>query len=67
MNNELGLRGPLLQGPGGSGFIVLPSEYGSSDQTDIDSTVILDPLGRWSVIPKESPDWTPEGGGRPGL
>jgi hypothetical protein len=27
--------------------------------------VILDPLGRWSVIPEESPDWTPGQGERP--
>jgi len=26
--------------------------------------VILDPLGRWSVIPEESPDWTLGQGGR---
>jgi len=58
-----------LSPPGarGSGFIVPPGEYGPSDQTDIDWTVILDPLGRWSVIPKESSDWILKGGGRPGL
>ena len=49
----------------GSGYIVPPSEYGPSDQTDIDWTVILYPLGRWSIIPEESPDWTLGQGGRP--
>ena len=52
-------------GARGSGFIVPSSESGSSDQTDIDWTVILDPFGRWSVIPEESPDWTLGQGGRP--
>ena len=28
--------------------------------------VILDPLGRWSIIPETCPDWTLEVGGRPG-
>ena len=53
-------------GARGSGFIVPSSESGPSDQTDIDWTVIVDPLGRWSNIPKESPDWTLAEGGRPG-
>ena len=52
-------------GARGSGYIVPPSEYGPSDQTDIDWMVILDPLGRWSVIPKKSPNWTLGQGGRP--
>ena len=50
----------------GSGFIVPSSEREPLDQTDIDWTVILDPLGRWSLIHEKSPDWSPEGGGRPG-
>jgi len=53
-------------GARGSGFIVPSSEFGPLDQTDIDWTVILDPLGQWSNIPKESPDWTLVEGGRPG-
>jgi len=57
-----------LSPPGerGSAFIVPSGERRPLDQTDIDWTVILDPLGRWSVIREESPDWTLEGGGRPG-
>jgi len=50
----------------GSCFIVPSNEYGPLDQTDIDWTVILDPLGRWRLILKESPVWTLGGGGRPG-
>jgi len=49
-----------------SGFIVPSSEREPLDQTDIDWTVILDPLGRWSVVRKKSSDWHPRGGGRPG-
>jgi len=42
------------------------SEREPSDQTDIDWTVILDPLGRWSVVREKSSDSNPGGGGRPG-
>ena len=57
-----------LSPPGarGSGFIVPSSEREPLDQTDIDWTVILDPLGRWSVVRKKSSDQNPGGGGRPG-
>ena len=57
-----------LSPPGarGSGFIVPSSEREPLDQTDIDWTVILDPLDQWNVVCEESPDWHPEGGGRPG-
>ena len=51
-------------GARGSGFIVPSSEREPSDQTDIDWTVILDPLGRWSWVHEKSSDWSPEGGGR---
>ena len=34
----------------GLDYIVLSSEFGPSDQTDIDRMVFLDPLGRWSII-----------------
>ena len=47
----------------GSGFIVPSSEREPLDQTDIDWTVILDPLGRWRLVPKESPDPTLQGAG----
>jgi len=53
-------------GARGSGFIVPLGERGPLDQTDIDWTVILDPLGRWSVVLKKSPEPCPGGGGRPG-
>ena len=57
-----------LSPPGarGSGFIVPSSEREPLDQTDIDWMVILDPLGRWSLVRRKSFDWCPEGGGRPG-
>jgi len=57
-----------LSPPGarGSGFIVSSSEHEPLDQTDIDWTVILDPLGRWSVVCEKSPERSIEGGGRPG-
>ena len=50
----------------GSGFIVPSSEREPLDQTDIDWTVILDPLGQWNVVCEKSPDWHTEEGGRPG-
>ena len=56
----------LLQGPGGLTYIVFSNESGPSDQTDIDSTVLLDPLGRWSMIRETHADWPAEEGGRPG-
>ena len=53
---------PRARGPA---YIVLSDESGPSDQTDIDWTVILDPLGRWSMIPEVDSDWAPQEGGRP--
>ena len=53
------------QGWRGLDYIVLSSEFGPSDQTDIDHTVFLDPLGRWRVIRKTGPYWTPTQGRRP--
>jgi len=50
----------------GSGFIVPSKECEKLDQTDIDWMVILDPLGRWSVVREKSSDWSTGGGGRPG-
>jgi len=50
----------------GSAYIVLPSEYGPSDQTDINRKVFLDPLGRWSMIREVDPDWALQEGRRPG-
>jgi len=39
-----------ILGARGSAYIVLPNECGPSDQTDINQTVFLNPLGRWSMI-----------------
>ena len=56
----------LLQGWRGLNYIVLLSDFGMSDQTDIDRTVVfLDPLGRWNTIQVFGSDWTPGQGGRP--
>ena len=57
-----------LSPPGarGSGFIVPSTEHEPLDQTDIDWTVILDPLGRWSLVREESSESNPTKGGRPG-
>jgi len=63
LNSMMNLSPP---GARGSGFIVPSSEREPLDQTDIDWTVILDPLGRWSVVCEKSSDWHPGGGGRPG-
>ena len=49
----------------GLDYIVLSSEFGPSDQTDIDRTVFLDPLGQWSIIREVGWDWTQHLGGRP--
>ena len=46
-------------------YIVFSVESGPSDQTDIDWTIIVDPLGRWSVIPELDSDWATQVGGRP--
>jgi len=51
----------------GSAYIVLPNECGPSDQTDINRTVFLDPLGRWRMIREVDHDWALQEGGRPGL
>ena len=49
----------------GLDYIVLSSEFGPSDQTDIDRTVLLDPLGRWSTIQDFGSDWPRSQGGHP--
>jgi len=46
-------------------YIVFSDESGPSDQTDINRTVFLDPLGRWSVIREMGLNWTLKVGGRP--
>ena len=54
----------LPQGWRGLGYIVLSSEFGPSDQTDIDHTVFLDPLGRWRTIQEFGLDWPRDQGRR---
>jgi hypothetical protein len=49
----------------GLDYIVLSSEFGPSDQTDIDRMVFLDPLGRWSTIQEFGSDWPRGQGERP--
>jgi len=49
----------------GLAYIVPSSEFGLSDQTDINRTVFLDPLGRWSIIREVDCDWPRGQGGRP--
>jgi len=49
----------------GLDYIVLSSEFRPSDQTDIDHTVFLDPLGRWSTIQEFGSDWPRGQDGRP--
>ena len=49
----------------GSAYIVLPNEYGPSDQTDINRMVFLNPLGQWSMIHETESDWPSGQGGRP--
>ena len=53
----LGARGPAYTAP--------PNEYGPSDQTDLNRTVFLNPLGRWSIIREMEPDWLRGLGRRP--
>ena len=56
---------PLSLGWRGLAYIVPSSEFGPSDQTDIDRTVFLDPLGRWNTIQEFDSDWPRGQGGRP--
>jgi hypothetical protein len=48
----LGWRGPA--------YIAPSNDRGPSDQTDINRTVFLDPLGRWSIIREVDADWPRE-------
>ena len=47
--------------------IVLLNEYEPSDQTNLNRTVFLNPLGRWSMIREAEPDWLSRQGGHPAL
>ena len=64
---NLGFKGQRSSPPGarGSAYIVPPNEYGPPDQTDLNRTVFLSPLGRWSMIREVEPDWLSGQGGSP--
>ena len=55
-----------MSSPGARGlaYIALPNERGPSDQTDLNCTVFLNPLCRWSMIREVGPDWPRHLGGR---
>ena len=55
--NELGLFRSSPPGARGSAYIVSPNEYGPSDQTDLNRTIFLNPLGQWSMIREAKFDW----------
>jgi len=63
--NELGFQRSSPLGAKGSAYIVLPNEYGPSDQTDLNRTVFHNPLGTWSMIRKVEHDWLSGQGRRP--
>ena len=62
--NELGLQRSSPPGARGPAYIIPPNEYGPSDQTDLNRTVSLNPLGRWSMIREAKPNWLSGQGGR---
>ena len=62
MNRDQGVPPPGARGPA---YIALPNECGPSDQTNLNRTVFLNPLGQWSIIREAKPDWLPKQGGRP--
>ena len=63
--NELGLQRSSSPGTRGPAYIVFPNEYGPSNQTDLNRTVFLNPLGQWSMIREAEPDCLSGQGGRP--
>jgi len=52
-------------GARGAAYIAHPNERGPSDQTDLNRTVFLSPLGRWSIIREAGADSLPGPGGHP--
>jgi len=52
-------------GARGPDYIAHPNEFGPSDQTDLNRTVFLNPLGWWSIIRETEPDWLRALVGRP--
>jgi len=63
--NELGFLTSSPPGARGLAYIVLPNEYGPSDQTDLNRTVFLNPFGWWSIIREAEPDGLSGQGARP--
>ena len=54
MNKDEEVPPPGARGPA---YIAPPNEFGPSDQTDLNRTVFLNPLGWWSIIREAEPDW----------
>jgi len=63
--NELVFLRSSPPGARWSAYIVPPNECGPSDQTDINRTVFLNSLGRWSMIREVEADWPSGQGERP--
>jgi len=49
----------------GLSYIAPSDEFAPSDQTDINRTVFLNPLGQRSIIREVGSDWSSDQGGRP--
>jgi len=62
MNKDAEVSPPGARGPA---YIALPNERGPSDQIDLNRTVFLNPLDRWSMIREAGPDWLRHLGRRP--
>ena len=57
--NELGFENENASSRGqGAAYIAPLNERGPSDQIDLNRTVFLYPLGRWSIIREAGPDWS---------
>jgi len=52
-------------GARGPAYITLPNEREPLDQTDLNRTVFLNLLGRWSIIRVAGADWPLGQGGHP--
>ena len=63
MDKRIRVLGLSPPGARGSAYIVLPNECGPSDQIDINRTVFLNPIGRWSMIREVERDWPSGQGG----
>jgi len=68
MNERIRVLEVPPPGARGPAYIAPPNERGPSDQTDLNRTVFLNPLGRWSMIREAEPHWLGEAGAQsPGL